>query len=55
MLSGRYAPLFWAAVILMTVGAAAPWAGSMAALLALGGLLAYEHAYVQSGQSVPLA
>jgi len=55
MLSGRYASLFWAAVILMTVGAAAPWAGSMAALLALGGLLAYEHAYVQSGQSVPLA
>jgi hypothetical protein len=30
-------------------------AGSAAAILALAGLLAHEHAYVQAGQSVPLA
>jgi Fe-S-cluster-containing dehydrogenase component/formate-dependent nitrite reductase membrane component NrfD len=30
-------------------------AGAVAALLGLAGLLAYEHAYVQAGQSVPLA
>jgi hypothetical protein len=34
---------------------AAPWIGMTAAPLALAGLLAYEHAYVQAGQSVPLA
>jgi hypothetical protein len=27
----------------------------LGALLVLAGLLAYEHAYVQAGQSVPLA
>jgi hypothetical protein len=27
----------------------------LAALAALAGLLAYEHAYVQAGQAVPLA
>jgi hypothetical protein len=31
------------------------WWGGAAAALALAGLLAYEHAYVQAGQSVPLA
>ena len=30
-------------------------AGSAAAVLGLAGLLAHEHAYVQAGQSVPLA
>ena len=34
---------------------AAPWLGAVAAALALLGLLAHEHAYVQAGQSVPLA
>ena len=34
---------------------AAPWIGIVAAPLALAGLLAHEHAYVQAGQSVPLA
>jgi hypothetical protein len=29
--------------------------GAEAAVLALAGLLAYEHAYVQAGQAVPLA
>ena len=34
---------------------AAAFAGALAALLGLAGLLAHEHAYVQAGQSVPLA
>jgi hypothetical protein len=33
----------------------APWLGIAAAPLALAGLLLHEHAYVQAGQSVPLA
>ena len=55
MVSGRYAPAFRASVALMAAGAAAPWTGTLAAPLALAGLLAYEHAYIQAGQSVPLA
>ena len=42
-----------AAAVAVTGGAAAP--GTLAAVLALAGLLAYEHAYVQAGQAVPLA
>jgi len=34
---------------------ARPWLGALAAPFALAGLFAYEHAYVQAGQSVPLA
>ena len=34
---------------------AAPWIGVVAVPFALIGLLAHEHAYVQAGQSVPLA
>jgi Fe-S-cluster-containing dehydrogenase component/formate-dependent nitrite reductase membrane component NrfD len=55
MVAGRYAAVFWAALGLMAAGAVAPWMGAIAAPLALAGLLAYEHAYLQSGQSVPLA
>ena len=33
----------------------APWIGAVAVPFALVGLLAHEHAYVQAGQSVPLA
>ena len=40
---------------LVAVAVAAPWIGVAAAPLALAGLLAHEHAYVQAGQSVPLA
>jgi hypothetical protein len=32
-----------------------PWLGPAAAAAALLGLLAYEHAYVQAAQAVPLA
>jgi len=37
------------------LGAAAPWLGWTVVPLGLVALLAYEHAYVQAGQSVPLA
>jgi Fe-S-cluster-containing dehydrogenase component/formate-dependent nitrite reductase membrane component NrfD len=56
MTRGRWAPLFWAgaalAALAMPVSARHPVA---AALAGLAGLLLYEHAYVQAGQSVPLA
>ena len=52
---GRYAAYFWPAAALVAVSAFAPLIGLAAAPLALIGLLLYEHAYVQAGQSVPLA
>jgi Fe-S-cluster-containing dehydrogenase component/formate-dependent nitrite reductase membrane component NrfD len=52
---GRYAPLYWAGLLLVAGAVAAPAIGWGAVPLALAGLLAYEHAYVQAGQSVPLA
>ncbi len=58
MTHGRYARFFWAGVGLVAVGLLAPIAvpgSSWLALAALVGLLAHEHAYVQAGQSVPLA
>ncbi|GAA1827547.1 4Fe-4S dicluster domain-containing protein [Actinomadura chokoriensis] len=55
MTRGRYAPLFWIGLLLTTAGLAAPAVGAWAAPLALAGLAAHEHAYVQAGQSVPLA
>jgi Fe-S-cluster-containing dehydrogenase component len=55
MTRGRYASFFWTG-ILLTLGAVfAPWLGVGAAPLALAGLMLHEHAYVQAGQSVPLA
>lgn len=55
MIGGRYRAFFWSGVVLTLGGVAAPWLGTAAVPLALGGLLAHEHAYVQAGQSVPLA
>jgi Fe-S-cluster-containing dehydrogenase component/formate-dependent nitrite reductase membrane component NrfD len=55
MTTGRYSSSFWPGVILSAFGLAGPWAGAWAALPALAGLLAYEHAYIQSAQAVPLA
>jgi Fe-S-cluster-containing dehydrogenase component/formate-dependent nitrite reductase membrane component NrfD len=55
MIRGRYARFFWTGGVLLAGGVAAPWIGMAAAPLALAGLLAHEHAYVQAGQSVPLA
>lgn len=40
---------------LIAVAITAPWSGPVVAPLALVGLLAFEHAWVQAGQSVPLA
>lgn len=55
MTSGSYSRFFWTGVVLMVVALTAVfwWAGG--AVSALVGLLAYEHAYVQSAQKVPLA
>ncbi|MBI3047960.1 MAG: polysulfide reductase NrfD [Acidobacteria bacterium] len=55
MVAGRFRPYFWAGVVAAAAGLAAPWAGAAAAPLPLLGLMAYEHAYVQAGQAVPLA
>jgi Fe-S-cluster-containing dehydrogenase component/formate-dependent nitrite reductase membrane component NrfD len=52
---GRYARLFWAGMALVAVGLLAPLVGAWVAPATLAGLLAHEHAYVQAGQSVPLA
>jgi Fe-S-cluster-containing dehydrogenase component/formate-dependent nitrite reductase membrane component NrfD len=52
---GRYARFFWAGALLVAAAVFAPVIGVAAVPLALLGLLAYEHAHVQAGQSVPLA
>jgi Fe-S-cluster-containing dehydrogenase component/formate-dependent nitrite reductase membrane component NrfD len=53
--SARYARWFWPGVALAVLALAAPWIGPPAAVAALTAILAHEHAYVQAGQSVPLA
>jgi Fe-S-cluster-containing dehydrogenase component/Ni/Fe-hydrogenase subunit HybB-like protein len=65
MVRGRYRAFFWMGLALNLAGGLAPWLslmgdfdvelGLIASLLALLGLLLYEHAYVQAGQCVPLA
>ena len=55
MTRGRFAWAFRTSAILVALGIAAPWLGVIGAAGALGGLALYEHAYVQAGQSVPLA
>ncbi len=55
MTRGRYARSFWPGLAATAIAVAAPWIGLAAVPLALLGLLAHEHAYVQAGQSVPLA
>ena len=63
MMRARYKTPFWSGVILSIVGGALPVAmlfgflsiGIIGVPLALLGLMLYEHAYVQAGQSVPLA
>ena len=55
MTGGRYRDFFLVGVVLTLVGVFAPWLGLAAVPLALAGLLLFEHAYVQAGQSVPLA
>src|SRR5215217_397625 len=65
MVSGRYKTDFWTGIILSFLGGLLPLLavlgvlntsfGTAAAPLALIGLMLFEHAYVQAGQSVPLA
>jgi formate-dependent nitrite reductase membrane component NrfD len=55
MTSGRVRGFFRAGAAGVALGLFAPWLGVPAALSALAGLAAYEHAYVQAGQAVPLA
>jgi Fe-S-cluster-containing dehydrogenase component/formate-dependent nitrite reductase membrane component NrfD len=55
MVRGRYRVAFAAGVILQLFGLVAVPFGAAAAPLVLAGLLAYEHAHVGAGQSVPLA
>jgi len=55
MVHGRYRGFFWAGAVFVAIALAAPWLGVAAAPLALAGLLAHEHAFVQAGQAVPLA
>ena len=63
MVRGRFAAYYWASIVLGGValvalvlpsGGIGPL-GVSGAVAGLIGLLAYEHAYVQSGQSVPLS
>jgi Ni/Fe-hydrogenase subunit HybB-like protein len=65
MVHGRYRSDFWIGTILSLVGALLPLLalftvvsiaiGAAGAPLALVGLMLFENAYVQAGQSVPLA
>jgi formate-dependent nitrite reductase membrane component NrfD/ferredoxin len=55
MTRGRFRSWFWWGIALAAVGLGAPWLGVWAAVAVLAGLLAHEHAYIQSAQAVPLA
>jgi formate-dependent nitrite reductase membrane component NrfD len=65
MVRGRYRNDFWVGTVLSILGGLLPWLaitgvvsftiGAAGSSLALIGLLLYENAYVQAGQSVPLA
>ena len=55
MTRGKYASFFWISMLLTVAALAAPWLAVPAVVAGLIGLLAFEHAYVQAGQSVPLA
>ncbi len=55
MVKGRFSRFFRVGLVGVAVAVAAPWIGVVAVPFALIGLLAHEHAYVQAGQSVPLA
>jgi len=65
MMHGRYMSVFWIGLVLSIAGGVLPALallgyvstsiGIGGAPLALIGMMLYEHAYVQAGQSVPLA
>jgi Ni/Fe-hydrogenase subunit HybB-like protein len=52
---GRFAAFFWGGIVLTLLAVFAPWLGVASVPPALVGLALHEHAYVQSGQAVPLA
>jgi len=61
MVRGRYREPFWigvsvsfASLFFFALGMAPPFV-TIGAIMALIGVMLYEHAYVQAGQSVPLA
>ncbi len=59
MTRGRFRGFFWGGMALALAASAAPFAPAplilAAAAAALAGLFAFEHAYVQAGQAVPLS
>lgn len=62
MIYGRYKGFYWfgmlvgaAIPLILGIFFANPMIAVVASVLALAGLLPYEHAYVQAGQSVPLS
>ncbi|MEZ5332319.1 MAG: 4Fe-4S dicluster domain-containing protein [Thermoanaerobaculia bacterium] len=55
MVAGRFKVWFWLGAVGVAAAVAAPWLGVPAALAGIAGLAAFEHAWVQAGQSVPLA
>jgi Fe-S-cluster-containing dehydrogenase component/formate-dependent nitrite reductase membrane component NrfD len=55
LVRNRYRVFFWTGILLTLLGVTAPLLGPAAVPFAAAGLLLYEHAYVQAGQSVPLA
>jgi Fe-S-cluster-containing dehydrogenase component len=55
MVSGTYRPFFLTSLAAVAAGLLVPWLGVLLVPLPLLGLIAYEHAYVQAGQAVPLA
>lgn len=52
---GEFRGYFRLAIGLSVIGLLTPWVGAFGAACSLFGLLAWEHAHVQAGQSVPLA
>ncbi|MDE2751178.1 MAG: polysulfide reductase NrfD, partial [Gemmatimonadota bacterium] len=55
MTHGRFRGWFRVGLLGALLGAAAPWLGWIVVPIGLVALLAYEHAYVQAGQSVALS
>ena len=55
MVAGPFRGYFWAGAAGVAAALLAPWVGVAVAAAPLLGLMAYEHAYVQAGQAVPLA
>ena len=55
MTGGSFARFFWVGIGLAVVALPAPALGPVAGIAAMVAIAAHEHAYVQAGQSVPLA